>query len=373
MKDTHKIAAIIIVILITTLACSFTGKDIIPVTGETPIPEESPPTLLNTPAVIEEPPTPEVAEPTLPPPTSEPESASPPTPIIHSMIPISSLPSDKPQVMYDQDSIRSADRREAYGGDEFLLGKFERPFAQDMKYIPYIDIIEANMVRNKDDEFVYTIIRLQEDPSLSTDGLLGYGIEIDEDLDGSGDFLIWTKLPMSTDWSVEGVSVWKDANADVGYLKPMFSEGPVTQDGYEVNIFDAGSGQDSDLAWSRISPKDPQKIEIAFKRSVLEVSPYFLWGAWAALGPDQFDRFDHNDFFTYEQAGSPTKSQKDYYPLKELFALDNTCRSASGFTPKGNEPGVCPPAIPEKKVKDKVCREVCYVFGAQVVCYEVCE
>lgn len=86
---------------------------------------------------------------------------------------------------------------------------------------------------------------------------------------------------MSNEWSVEGVSVWKDANADIGYLKPMFSEGPVTQDGYELNIFDAGSGQDSDLAWSRISPSDPLEIEIAFKRSVLEVSPYFLWGAWA--------------------------------------------------------------------------------------------
>ncbi len=373
MKDTPKIAAFIIVILITTLACSFSGQDIIPVTGETPIPEVVAPPPVDTPIVVEEPPTPEAVEPTLPPPTPEPVTESPPNSITHDIIPISSLPPDKPQVMYDQDSIRSADKREAYGGDEFLLGKFERPFDQDMKYIPYIDIIEANMVRNKDDQFIYAIIRVQEDPSLSTIGPFGFGIEVDEDLDGSGDFLIWSILPVSNEWSVEGVSVWKDANADIGYLKPMFSEGPVTQDGYELNIFDAGSGQDSDLAWSRISPSDPLEIEIAFKRSVLEVSPYFLWGAWAALGPDQFDRFDHNDYFTYEQAGSPTKKQTDYYPLKELFAVDNTCRSASGFTPKGNEPGVCPAAIVEKKAKDKVCTEMCFVFGAQVVCYEVCE
>jgi len=168
MKDTPKIAAIIIVILITTLACSFSGQDIIPVTGETPIPEVVAPPPVDTPIVVEEPPTSEAVESTLPPPTTEPVTEASPNPITHEIIPISSLPSDKPQVMYDQDSIRSADKREAYGGDEFLLGKFERPFDQDMKYIPYIDIIEANMVRNKDDQFIYAIIRVQEDPSLST-------------------------------------------------------------------------------------------------------------------------------------------------------------------------------------------------------------
>lgn len=153
----------------------------------------------------------------------------------------------------------------------------------------------------------------------------------------------------------------------------MFSEGPVTQDGYEVNIFDAGSGQDPDLAWSRISLNDPKKIEIAFKRSILEISSVFLWSAWASQGADQFSFFDHNDYFTFDQAGSPTKSQKDYYPLKDLFALDNTCRSASGFTPKGNEPGLCPQPVSEKKGSSPGpnCRLVCSLTHPG--CYLVCE
>ena len=99
---------------------------------------------------------------------------------------------------------------------------------------------------------------------------------------------------------------------------------------------------DPDLAWSRISPQDPTIIEIAFKKSLLEESQKFLWGTWSILGPDQFDRFDHNDYFTYVDAGSPTRSDTEYYPLKAMYALDNTCRAASGFTPNGNEPGLCP-------------------------------
>ena len=85
-----------------------------------------------------------------------------------------------------------------------------------------------------------------------------------------GILLVWTQLPKSTEWSVEGVRVFKDANSGVGAIKPMFSDAPSAGDGYEINIFDSGVGADPDLAWSRISPQDPTKIEIAFKRTILE-------------------------------------------------------------------------------------------------------
>ena len=132
----------------------------------------------------------------------------------------------------------------------------------------------------------------------------------------------------------------------------MFSDAPSAGDGYETQYLDSGNGADPDLAWSRISPQDPTRIEIAFKKTILDESQKFLWGTWSILGPDQFDRFDHNDYFTYMDAVSPTRSENtQYYPLKAMYALDNTGRAASGFTPKGNEPGLCPVSEKHKAVK----------------------
>lgn len=346
----------VFVIMTFILACSLSAPsknsqedNQIPVTGEqTPL----------VPAVPTEQPPQPTAEPTAEPTASlEPTTEPSPTPIIHLVSPGVTLPEDKPQVTYDQESIRNAEQKEAYAGDQFLIGRYERPFDQEMTYLPYIDIIQSNLIRNKDDDYLYSVIFLLDDPMLVPDSQYGFGIELDVNLDGRGDFLVWTQLPKSTEWSVEGVRVFKDANSGVGALKPMFSDAPSVGDGYEINIFDAGFGADPDLAWSRISPQDPTMIEIAFKKSILEESQAFLWGTWSVLGPDQFDRFDHNDYFTYADAGSPTRSDKDFYPLKAMFALDNTCRAASGFTPKGNEPGLCP-ATP---VVDNSphCRRVC--------------
>jgi hypothetical protein len=340
----------ILVIVTFMLACNFSTKtnnkqenNQIPVTGEQATPVIDVPT--------EQPPEP----------TAEPS----PTPIVHLVNPDVTLPEDKPQVVYDQESIRNAEQKEAYAGDQFLIGRYERPFDQEMTYLPFIDIIQSNLIRNKDGDYIYSIIYLLDDPSLAPDGQSGFGIELDVNLDGRGEFLVWTSLPKTTEWSVEGVRVFKDANKSVGALKPMFSDAPSAGDGYETNIFDSGIGTDPDLAWSRISPQDPTRIEIAFKKTVLDESQKFLWGTWSILGPDQFDRFDHNDYFTYSDAGSPTKSDKDFYPLKAMYALDNTCRAGSGFTPKGYEPGLCPET---PVVKNHTCTQYCFNTGAARIC-----
>jgi hypothetical protein len=349
----------ILVIVSFMLACNLStktnnkqGNDLIPVTGE------------QTPLVIaptEQPPQPTVEPTATAEPTIEPSS----TPIVHLVSPDVTLPADKPQVVYDQESIRNAEQKEAYAGDQFLIGRYERPFDQEMTYLPFIDIIQSNLIRNKDGEFIYSIIYLLDNPSLAPDGQFGFGIELDVNLDGRGEFLVWTTLPKTTEWSVEGVRVFNDANKSVGALKPMFSDAPSAGDGYEITIFDSGIGTDPDLAWSRISPQDPTRIEIAFKKTILDESQKFLWGAWSILGPDQFDRFDHNDYFTYSDAGSPTKSDKDFYPLKAMYALDNTCRAGSGFTPKGYEPGLCPKT---PVVKNRTCTQFCFNTGAARIC-----
>jgi hypothetical protein len=49
---------------------------------------------------------------------------------------------------------------------------------------------------------------------------------------------------------------------------------------------------------------------------------------------------DYNDHFTNEEAGDPA-SISEYYPIKELYTMDNTCRYAFGFSPTGSEPGIC--------------------------------
>jgi hypothetical protein len=74
----------------------------------------------------------------------------------------------------------------------------------------------------------------------------------------------------------------------------------------------------------------------------------YLWGAWAVdpavLHPDWLD---YNDHFSQAEAGSPLAELTQYYPLKALYAVDDTCRWSVGFTPTGSEPGICPvPATP---------------------------
>jgi len=356
----NKYVVPIIVIMTFVLACNLsTASKNTQADKQIPLTGDQTPLVVSVPT--EQPPQ-QIAEPTA---TAEPTAEPSPTPIVHLVSPEVTLPEDKPQVTYDQESIRSAEQKEAYAGDQFLIGRYERPFDQEMTYLPFIDIIQSNLIRNKDTEFIYSIIFLLDNPSLAPDEKYGFGIELDTNLDGRGEFLVWTQLPKSTDWSVEGVRVFKDANKSVGALKPMFSDAPSGGDGYEINIFDSGNGADPDLAWSRISPQDPTKIEIAFKKTILEDSQKFMWGTWSILGPDQFDRFDHNDYFTYADAGSPTKSDKGFYPLKAMFAIDNTCRAASGFTPKGYEPGLCPVT---PVVKNKTCVRYCFNTGNQTIC-----
>ena len=53
--------------------------------------------------------------------------------------------------------------------------------------------------------------------------------------------------------------------------------------------------------------------------------------------------FDYNDHFTHAIAGSPMIELANYYPLKEFWGWDNTCRWIVGKqVPLGTEPGLCP-------------------------------
>jgi hypothetical protein len=68
----------------------------------------------------------------------------------------------------------------------------------------------------------------------------------------------------------------------------------------------------------------------------------FTWQPFAEGQPYPTSQFDLNDYYTPLKAGSAIVGDSDY-PLKELYAIDNTCKGLSGLTPSGDEQGVCPP------------------------------
>jgi hypothetical protein len=165
------------------------------------------------------------------------------------------------------------------------------------------------------------------------------------------------------DWSVAGVQVWQDTNKDVGHNVPVGTDPPQGGDGYDKLLFDAGMGSDPDLAWARVDPANPQVVEIAIKYSALNNDPAYMWGAWAQ---DLFhpEWFDYNDHFTIAEAGSASTLQTQYYPIKALAAVDNTCRWVVGFTPTGGEPGICyVPATPTPTATNTPLPEPGTIYG----------
>jgi len=167
-------------------------------------------------------------------------------------------------------------------------------------------------------------------------------------LNGKGDWLIIGFKPASTEWSVNGVQIFQDANKDVGLnLATLTDEGAVTSgDGFETKVFDQGKGDDSDSAWVRLSPNDANTIDFAIKLSVLGNPTKFLINMWAGTYLIDPALFDINDGFTHEQAGAADAGLPIFYPIKEVAEIDNSCRIAVGFQPTGNEPGLCDMFIP---------------------------
>jgi hypothetical protein len=284
----------------------------------------------------------QAAVPTEPPAaTSPPEATEAPVEptatatVVHTTIPTS--PGSVSSFMTDRSSKPLASEGRAIG-DNFDTLLFERPFtSQAMEYKPYIDITRGELSASS--PWFYVSIHLEELPP--ADSTTHYGVEIDIDKDGRGDWLIWGLTPPGTDWTTDGVKVLRDTNNNVGDAKPIQSEAPPqTGDGYDEMVFDSGQGADPDAAWIRRGPGTPSQIQIAFKQSLIGSPGEFLWGAWADEGGQQADWFDLNDHYSIEQAGSPV-STTSYYPLKELAVIDNTCRWGYGFTPTGSEPGAC--------------------------------
>lgn len=305
--------------------------------------------------------------------TESPTATVEPTPVQHVMIP-GELPTIQSGAVGDQDSSITADQKRAPSGDRFTFGRFERPFnanTMDM-YYPALDIQGALFY--EDSTWVYATLNFKNDSSSYV--LNGkYGFEIDLNVDGGGEWLVLVSQPSSTEWSTNGVEVWFDTNDDVGGSTFGYSDKVLTDgNGYETLIFGTNQGDDPDLAWGRISPSDPYIVQLAVKKSMLEGDPAYLVGMWAGTNDLEPSLFDFNDHYTHEQAGTSLIELENFYPIKEISELDNTCRMAIGFQPTGSEPGLCP--LPPKPAQEDdppaSCPPqyvVCFPFGNQVVCY----
>lgn len=244
----------------------------------------------------------------------------------------------------DRDSSSTAPQRAANGGENFSVNLYERPFNANTMDIYYPDLDIKNARLDRKGTWVYVEIEMVN--VRQSGGMNGnYGVELDLDVDGRGDWLILASKPQPT-WSTKGVRVWTDTNNDVGNDFPVNSDPPQRGNGYDQLFFDQGNNPDADIAWARVSPQNPAFIQLAFKNSLIANDNYFMWGAWADQGVFNPAFYDYNDHFTHAEAGSPLPGLQKYYPLKALFEVDNTCREAIGFTLVGDEPGACPVYIP---------------------------
>ena len=244
-------------------------------------------------------------------------------------------------------SITSVKKVAPPGSDTFVSNIYERPFNTNTMdtYFPYIDIVDTQGFI--DNTWGYATITLS---GADANGHLPakYGVELDLNRDGRGDWLIIASNPSSTDWSTQGVQAWKDTDGDVGGTTPIHSDNASTGDGYETLVFDQGKSSDNpDGAWVRISSTDNKTVQLAFKLSMLGGAKLYAMGAWAGtdINPAMFDLNDH---MTHVQAGDPDPGIQ-LYPIKSLSEIDNTCRLAIGFIPTGSEPGLCLTILKQKR------------------------
>ncbi|MBI2332310.1 MAG: hypothetical protein HYU84_09170 [Chloroflexi bacterium] len=286
-----------------------------------------------------------VVEPTLPPVSEEPPTSAPVV-IEHQAIPISA-PESEPYP--DVNSVDTAPEKRAPYGDSYANNRLERPFTQDMTYIPDMDIMAFSI--SEDNEWYFVSIGLVGNNPNSSPSIR-YALELDTDLDSFGDFLIVADPPYSESWTADNIKIYSDTNHDSAGASPVRSDAPFSGNGYDKLISSPleGVGDDIDLAWIRINAGPLATVQFAFKKTFSGDS--FMYAVMADAGLKDVNRLDYVDYFIESDAGSPVRDSP-FYPLKELYAVDNTCFQAFGFSPTRFEPKICPDIVqPEIIIRD---------------------
>lgn len=313
-------------IILLMLACS------LPSVGGNPNPPAKSTEVIPSTTPVEQ----QIASPTMAMPTPTIELPTATAAVSHSLVPSTSVKTDK-VVVNDVVSVDTAPEKRAPYGDSYKSNLFERPFLQDMTYVPDLDIVNYSM--GYDEKFYYVSIQLVGSNPNNEIGI-DYAVELDINADGFGDYIIIARPPYNVKWSTDTVQIVQDTNRDTAGLSAERSDAPLPGDGYDTILFDGGRGDplDPDLAWVRINAGQKATVQFAFKRSF--AGENFMFGVLADAGIRNIEDLDYVDRYTEEQAGSPEKSEKEY-PLKAVYGVDNICREAYGFTGTGDEPQRC--------------------------------
>lgn len=332
----NKTGTLILVVLFLLSGCNSPSGNQESEAASTPISVQIQPTIPPEPTIentsTEIPPTEKPPDPT--------ETAVPE--IVHVMWPGSPLGNIN-QTVHDQVDDKTAPQKQAFGGDDFKNGKYERPFDTDMNYMPFADLVTIQLNR-ADPLWIYVTFKVNGPLTDEKTQNLHFLVEIDKDLDSRGDILVVSGLPKSTEWSTDSVMVLSNPDINVGGTLVVRPDPNLTEGrGYYEELFNNGKGDDPDLAMSRLSETDPSIVLVAFKNTLTGGEKgKFIWLPWTDIGMLDWSLFDFNDHFTFEQAGYPVKDDMKNYPLKAIWGVDNTCRIPSGFTPNGTMPGLCP-------------------------------
>jgi len=273
-------------------------------------------------------------------------------PITHIVIP-SAGTSDR-ATAHDNENSLFFDTKKVKTGDEFYKNRFERPFTSvDMAYLPDLDIVNFSIT--SDENFFYIKISMVSLDKLTQSLTGSYGVEIDRNADGRAELLLTTHPPYTTEFSADNVAAYLDVNGDVGG-SIINRPDNFPSDGFEKTIFDLSKGvypkDNPDLVWVRqTTDGDLPAVEIAFERWIFKGGKEaFMWSVLSnavAINPASLYYQDH---FTAEQAGAANTDDPNY-PIKDLAAMDNTCRVPLGFQANGTEPLGCYVSGGEVEVK----------------------
>lgn len=284
------------------------------------------------------------------------------TPAIqHQLIPVSDT---NVRPYPDVTSADTAPEKRAPYGDSFAFNRLERPFLQDMTYIPDLDV--SSLAISEDADWYYISIGVVGKNPNNSMGI-NFGVEIDKSLDGFGDYLLLAQPPYSEEWTANNVQIFEDTNRDTAGTSATKSDAPFSGNGFDTLIHDVPQniGDDIDLVWVRINANEYATVQFAIKKTW--AGSTFMFGVMADAGLKDISKLDYVDFMSEKDAGSPVRSNS-YYPLKGLYAFDNTCLQAIGFTPTGFEPKICPeivqPVIVEGPVPNTPAVDYCTSIGS---------
>jgi len=277
-------------------------------------------------------------------------SSSVVTPIIpvtgHLLKPANDIPKAE-RIIDDVESSGTGPEGRAPYGDSYAINRFERPFLQDMTYIPDMDIHKFSLSRDAD--WYYVSIRLIGNNPNDPLGI-DFGVEIDSDGDGFGDYVIWANPAYTSSWDTSNVQIYQDTDHDSAGASASQSDAVFDGTGYETMIFDGKKTKntDPDLAWVRMVEGEHANIQFAFKRSL--VGSFFALGVVSDAGLKDVTQYDYADSFPEADAGSPVSGKK-FFPLASVYAVDNTCWEPFGSFPTALRPkkmcqAILQPVIP---------------------------